>query len=123
MFLYDHFSSYFRNGIERNTPLHYATRLDNVEVVSVLVHSGATLDVKNKSGETPLDIAMSQGLAHICTIIKLSRIINDSDSSDIRSNLQSTIRDIEYKYKQEKISHEGGLCAFMKKIFDKHLVS
>lgn len=79
--------------------------------------------MKNKNGETPLDIATAKGFAHICTIIKLSRIVSESDSSDIRSNLQSTIRDIEYKYKQEKISHEGGLCAFMKKIFNKHLLT
>lgn len=86
----------------------------------MLVHSGATLDVKNKDGDTPLDLATKKGFAHICTIIKLSVVISESDNSEIRSNLQSSIRDLEYNYKQEKIAKEGGLCALIKKVFEKH---
>jgi ankyrin repeat protein len=44
-----------------NTAMHYAAQTGANRIVEFLAASGATLDVKNKDGKTPLDLALAPG--------------------------------------------------------------
>jgi len=43
--------------VEGDTPLHDACRLGHVASAKLLVNAGAAKDVKNKKGETPIQLA------------------------------------------------------------------
>ena len=43
--------------IQKNTPIHYAIALKNFEIIKLLIEKRAKMTIKNKKGETPLDIA------------------------------------------------------------------
>lgn len=43
--------------LEGSTPLHFAAKRGDVDLVKVLVEHRADLDVRNKQGRTPLDVA------------------------------------------------------------------
>uniref|UniRef100_A0A8D2Q536 Palmitoyltransferase n=1 Tax=Varanus komodoensis TaxID=61221 RepID=A0A8D2Q536_VARKO len=45
------------DNIEKNTALHWAIVAGNVSAVDVLLEAGASLDIKNAKGDTPLDLA------------------------------------------------------------------
>ncbi|HMW02811.1 MAG TPA: ankyrin repeat domain-containing protein, partial [Acidobacteriota bacterium] len=42
---------------EGNTPLHFAAKGKNLKNVKILLDHGAKTNLKNKLGETPLDLA------------------------------------------------------------------
>ena len=42
---------------QKNTPLHYAITLKNFELIKLLIGKHAKMTIKNKKGETPIDIA------------------------------------------------------------------
>ncbi|TKC39640.1 hypothetical protein EI555_007996 [Monodon monoceros] len=44
--------------IHQNTPLHWAVAAGNVNAVDKLLEAGASLDIRNVKGETPLDMAV-----------------------------------------------------------------
>ena len=44
-----------------NTAMHYAAQTGANRIVEFLATSGAKLDVKNKDGKTPLDLALAPG--------------------------------------------------------------
>eukprot|EP00069_Balaena_mysticetus_P000782 bmy_03638T0 len=44
--------------IHQNTPLHWAVAAGNVNAVDKLLEAGASLDIRNVKGETPLDMAL-----------------------------------------------------------------
>lgn len=39
------------------TPLHIAARCGSLEIAKILIYYGATIDIKNNDGETPLEVA------------------------------------------------------------------
>ncbi|XP_074951078.1 palmitoyltransferase ZDHHC13 isoform X1 [Phalacrocorax aristotelis] len=45
------------DNVQKNTALHWAITSGNVSAVDLLLEAGASLDVKNIKGETPLDLA------------------------------------------------------------------
>ena len=50
------------NGLDRNgwTPLHFAARHNNCEVVKALIDAGADVNMRNKDGHPPLLLALKQ---------------------------------------------------------------
>ncbi|XP_066894206.1 palmitoyltransferase ZDHHC13 isoform X2 [Kogia breviceps] len=44
--------------IHQNTPLHWAIAAGNVNAIDKLLEAGASLDIRNVKGETPLDMAL-----------------------------------------------------------------
>lgn len=44
-------------GLDDDTPLHDASSNGHVRLVKLLVEKGADINVKNKRGKTPLDVA------------------------------------------------------------------
>jgi len=57
-------------GMEGQRPLHAAAANNNVAVVEVLLQRGADPRIKNKMGETPLDIAEKRGQVRICELLR-----------------------------------------------------
>ncbi|KAL2310040.1 hypothetical protein Nmel_006278 [Mimus melanotis] len=45
------------DNVQKNTALHWAIASRNTSAVDLLLEAGASLDIKNVKGETPLDIA------------------------------------------------------------------
>ncbi|NXC27195.1 ZDH13 Palmitoyltransferase, partial [Campylorhamphus procurvoides] len=45
------------DNVQKNTALHWAITSGNISAVDLLLEAGASLDVKNVKGETPLDLA------------------------------------------------------------------
>ncbi|KFQ02214.1 Palmitoyltransferase ZDHHC13, partial [Leptosomus discolor] len=45
------------DNVQKNTALHWAITAGNTSAVDLLLEAGASLDVKNVKGETPLDLA------------------------------------------------------------------
>ena len=39
------------------TPLHYAVLIEDVEIITALIDSSADIDISDKNGETPNDMA------------------------------------------------------------------
>ena len=52
------------------TALHDAIWQNNVETAKVLIEAGADLNLKSNDGETPLDLAQSQGRTEIAAMIR-----------------------------------------------------
>ena len=44
----------------KDSALHYAAEKGKIEAVKVLLKHGATIDLKNDDGKTPLDLAYKQ---------------------------------------------------------------
>ncbi|KAM9551275.1 NF-kappa-B inhibitor epsilon-like [Salvelinus alpinus] len=66
------------------TPLHLATYLNLSSVVRVLVESGASLDLQDQEGNTPLHMACEQGWAECAT-----EMIRNVSSSKLAPVLES----------------------------------
>ncbi|NXP19266.1 ZDH13 Palmitoyltransferase, partial [Scytalopus superciliaris] len=45
------------DNVQKNTALHWAITSGNISAVDLLLEAGASLDIKNVKGETPLDLA------------------------------------------------------------------
>ncbi|XP_017682287.1 PREDICTED: palmitoyltransferase ZDHHC13 isoform X2 [Lepidothrix coronata] len=45
------------DNVQKNTALHWAISSGNISAVDLLLEAGASLDIKNVKGETPLDLA------------------------------------------------------------------
>ena len=60
----------------KDTPLHYAAELSHLEVCKFILENmedstrGNTLNRRNKSGETPLDLAIQKGDEKVCNLLK-----------------------------------------------------
>ena len=39
------------------TPLHYAVLIEDVDTITALIDSGADIEINDKNGETPYDMA------------------------------------------------------------------
>ena len=57
-------------GKKESTPLHFASRRGNHEIVKVLLeHPKVNVDVKDSSEKTPLHLACSEGHAKVCQLL------------------------------------------------------
>ncbi|NWI08628.1 ZDH13 Palmitoyltransferase, partial [Crypturellus soui] len=45
------------DNVQKNTALHWAVTAGNISAVDLLLEAGASMDIKNVKGETPLDLA------------------------------------------------------------------
>jgi ankyrin repeat protein len=52
------------------TPLHYAAKYCDSDIVSILLQNGADRNVKDKNGKTALDLAMKTGCASVVALLK-----------------------------------------------------
>ncbi|CAL9116986.1 unnamed protein product [Musa acuminata var. zebrina] len=66
------------------TPLHWAALSGNVEACTVLVHAGnkSELQVKDKSGFTPAELAANRGHRHVAYVLSNAAKINGSLCED-----------------------------------------
>ncbi|MBN3305352.1 ZDH13 Palmitoyltransferase, partial [Amia calva] len=67
--------------VHRNTPLHCAVLAGNVDAAHILLEAGASLDMQNAKGHTPIDLAHqvhSPLLIHILNQIKNERTKSNS---------------------------------------------
>ncbi|XP_035184658.1 palmitoyltransferase ZDHHC13 isoform X1 [Oxyura jamaicensis] len=46
------------DNVQKNTALHWAITSGNISAVDLLLEAGASMDIKNVKGETPLDLAI-----------------------------------------------------------------
>lgn len=53
-----------------NTPLHIAVKIGNLNYIKLLLKAGANVNLKNRNGETPIDIAQGYGSSDILTLLK-----------------------------------------------------
>jgi hypothetical protein len=57
-------------GLAQDTPLHKAVKFSLIKVVEKLIELGAKKNIRNKRGETPLDIARRRGYTKIAELLK-----------------------------------------------------
>ena len=50
---------------ERNTPIHYAVFYGDVKIIKLLLEKNADLELKNKKGQIPLDLANDKVIANL----------------------------------------------------------
>jgi len=62
---YDHST----RNIQNNTPLHLAVNGGHLKIVQMLIEEGVKTKVKNKAGQTPLDIARARGRSDIIEVL------------------------------------------------------
>ena len=59
-----------KKGKKGSTPLHFAARRGNEEIVKVLLeHSKVKVDEKDSSGKTALHMACSEGQSRVCQLL------------------------------------------------------
>ncbi|KAG7473689.1 hypothetical protein MATL_G00098490 [Megalops atlanticus] len=67
--------------VNRNSPLHCAVLAGNVDAVHILLEAGASVDLQNAKGQTPIDLAHhvhSPLLVHMLNHIKQERMKSNS---------------------------------------------
>ncbi|KAI2662908.1 hypothetical protein H4Q32_001886 [Labeo rohita] len=63
--------------VNRNSPLHCAVLAGNVDAVHILLEAGASVDLENANGHTPIDLAHqvhSPLLIHMLSVVKTERM-------------------------------------------------
>lgn len=63
--------------VNRNSPLHCAVLAGNVDAVHILIEAGASVDLENANGHTPIDLAHqvhSPLLIHMLSVVKTERM-------------------------------------------------
>ena len=60
---------------EQQTPLHIASRLGNVDIVVLLLQSGAQVDASTKDLYTALHIAAKEGQEEVKKLLRLNKAI------------------------------------------------
>ncbi|XP_051506649.1 putative palmitoyltransferase ZDHHC13 [Myxocyprinus asiaticus] len=63
--------------VNRNSPLHCAVLAGNVDSANILLEAGASVDLENANGHTPIDLAHqvhSPLLIHMLNVVKTERI-------------------------------------------------
>uniref|UniRef100_A0A671LBX6 Palmitoyltransferase n=1 Tax=Sinocyclocheilus anshuiensis TaxID=1608454 RepID=A0A671LBX6_9TELE len=63
--------------MNRNSPLHCAVLAGNVDAVHILLEAGASVDLENANGHTPIDLAHqvhSPLLIHMLSVVKTERL-------------------------------------------------
>lgn len=52
-----------------NAPLHIAVKMGNLNYINLLLKAGANVNLKNRNGETPIDIAQEYGSSDIVKLL------------------------------------------------------
>jgi ankyrin repeat protein len=79
---------------EYRSLLHWVCSLDNSEVCRLLLAAGATVQVKDSRGETPLHTACSEGCVEICRLLLDAGALVDAEGNDGKTPLHIVCRDI-----------------------------
>ncbi|XP_008947823.1 PREDICTED: palmitoyltransferase ZDHHC13 [Merops nubicus] len=58
------------DNVQKNSALHWAIASGNTSAVELLVEAGASLDIKNAKGETPLDLAYQSPNRFVVYVLK-----------------------------------------------------
>ncbi|KAM6308258.1 palmitoyltransferase ZDHHC13 [Aegotheles albertisi] len=58
------------DNVQKNTALHWAITSGNISAVDLLLEAGASLDIKNVKGETPLDLAYQNPNRFVVYMVK-----------------------------------------------------
>lgn len=72
------------------TPLHWAANRGSLGVAQALLAAGATEVAKNSTGQTPLDLALINGMARMAHLL---RSVTMSDLADVLSSDVDESRD------------------------------
>lgn len=67
---------------DKRTPLHVAACVGNLKSARLLVQNGANVNVPDKSGKTPLDLALERGSKEVAKFL-LGRTSNPKAKSDV----------------------------------------
>lgn len=93
-------SKTFGDRLEHRTPLHYLCLEGDAEGVSMLIRSGAKLDIQDAQFKTPLHLAIEEG--HSAIITSLLDAQADVNLGNIESGMQNTpLMDAAHKGKHE----------------------
>ena len=77
-FLVQNSSNLDRKTKEGNTPLHYCVIQNQPEAMRLLLRSGASADLPNNNGKTPLNIARERGY-HLCEeLVRLWKLLTNN---------------------------------------------
>ncbi len=79
------------------TPLHYAIEKDHLEIVKLLITSGASINKKNSSGRTPLDLAFEKNNKELLNFISF-KVGN-------KVSIPALIHDLAYAGDIERVIH------------------
>merc|ERR1719187_1279389 len=111
-FLVQNSSSLDRRTKEGNTPLHYCVIQNQPEAMRLLLRSGASPDVQNNNGKTPLSIARERS-HHLCEEL-LSYV--DDENSNADNNLLHALERKKIMFENVNIdwnlSHDDGSTDF-----------
>ncbi|KAK2520361.1 palmitoyltransferase ZDHHC13 isoform X2 [Columba livia] len=78
------------DNAQKNSALHWAVTAGNLSAVDLLLEAGASLDIKNTKGETPLDLAYRSQSRHMVYMVK--------EEEKIRSRRNNRLLKIVEKY-------------------------
>ncbi|KAI1710012.1 ankyrin repeats (3 copies) domain-containing protein [Ditylenchus destructor] len=85
-----------------NTPLHVAARIGQTIVVYQLLKKNSNKSLKNRNGQTPLDIAMEACHADIVTLLRLHELESSNDDMSVTmTDVDNFIDDLAAKQKLE----------------------
>lgn len=84
-----------------NSPLHIASKINDVDMVKILCAYEAETSIQNNQGKTPFDIAKSTGRAEICKIIEEQDVSED----ELRSKYIHEENEAEKKEEEEKVEY------------------
>ncbi|HET9223205.1 MAG TPA: ankyrin repeat domain-containing protein, partial [Roseiflexaceae bacterium] len=56
-----------------HTLLHWAAQQRRADAVALLIRHGAALDIKDKSGQTPLQTALERGYTEIAELLTIPK--------------------------------------------------
>ena len=76
-----------KGGRSLQTCLHYAAKNGHTEVGKILIDHGATVNMQNKKGATPLQLAASEGHTETCNALIKARatvnVVNEKDRTPL----------------------------------------
>jgi len=68
-----------KKNFEGDTPLHLATRADHVELVRLLLESGANPNIMNKNKQTPKTLTKTKAIVDVISSAVLASQMSDAD--------------------------------------------
>ena len=94
---------------EGKTLLHYIARLGCYELVEPVIGKGASLNVKDSTGATPLAVAIWHSYPTAVVLIRHGAIVDQSLLSDFEDTVE--FLDIKEEFESEMYLIRGALCS------------